>query len=417
MNLNILISYILAEIFMIIGLNYSLKKISNKNIILNAKFYIITILFVILLVLNNWYTYVNFRFFTATILVITYSKLVLNNKWRESIIYGSFYSITAVIIEILLSPLLALFVKDINVYNPNILLKTSFSIISTIILMIVFSNKKIKHIIEIIKKITYNKFNNLSIFIVLILLLNIIIFVRVIELKNIYMIIASTTCLTILICCLNIIIKDKYNLKIIKDKNNNLQNSFKAYKKTIEECREFKHNLKNDLIALRTTLNPEEKQVINDIISKYNKNYEWINDINSIPEGLQGIIYLKTKEAEKEKIQIIINTQEINYKLTNDFLNISNIVGIIIDNAIEATKKAKSKILLININEENNHFKIEVINKFINNIDCDKIGTKNYSTKEYKSGIGLNYINKIKHNKVKVDFKIISDLFISIINF
>ena len=188
MNLNILISYILAEIFMIIGLNYSLKKISNKNIILNAKFYIITILFVILLVLNNWYTYVNFRFFTATILVITYSKLVLNNKWRESIIYGSFYSITAVIIEILLSPLLALFVKDINVYNPNILLKTSFSIISTIILMIVFSNKKIKHIIEIIKKITYNKFNNLSIFIVLILLLNIIIFVRVIELKNIYMI-------------------------------------------------------------------------------------------------------------------------------------------------------------------------------------------------------------------------------------
>ena len=73
--------------------------------------------------------------------------------------------------------------------------------------------------------------------------------------------------------------------------------------------------------------------------------------------------------------------------------------------------------MLININEENNHFKIEVINKFINNIDCDKIGTKNYSTKEYKSGIGLNYINKIKHNKVKVDFKIISDLFISIINF
>lgn len=415
MNLNILISYILAEIFMIIGLNYSLKKISNKNIILNAKFYIITILFVILLVLNNWYTYVNFRFFTATILVITYSKLVLNNKWRESIIFGSIFCIAAAFIEILASPILTLFVNDPVTYNSNIVLKTSFSLVSTILLMTIFSFRRTNMLVHKIEILLKDDTNRLCTFLILVILLNVIIFVRFIEFGNIYLITASATCITIMICSLIITITDKYNIKIIKDKNLNLKNSFKAYKETIEECKEFKHNLKNDLIALKTTLSPNEKEIVNDIITKYNKNYEWINDINSIPEGLQGIIYLKTKEAEKKKIQVMINTKGENYNTSTDFLNISNIVGIILDNAIEATKNAKSKVIVINIEESKNHFKIEIINKFTNNIDLNLIGNKNYSTKEYKSGIGLNYIKKIKKNKIKVDFKIVSNLFISTI--
>ena len=70
-----------------------------------------------------------------------------------------------------------------------------------------------------------------------------------------------------------------------------------------------------------------------------------------------------------------------------------------------------SKIVLINVIEKEDFTTIEILNKYKNNINTEKIGNKNYSTKEYKSGLGLNFINKINKSNFKVDFKIINDLF------
>ena len=60
---------------------------------------------------------------------------------------------------------------------------------------------------------------------------------------------------------------------------------------------------------------------------------------------------------------------------------------------------------------------IQIINKFKSVLDLSRITEKNYSTKKKKSGIGLNYINKIKKNNINVDYQIINDLFYATVEY
>lgn len=208
-------------------------------------------------------------------------------------------------------------------------------------------------------------------------------------------------------------INDKYNIKILKEKNKNIKDSYEAYYKTIEECRIFKHNLKNTMYALKTKLPEKNQKEFDDLLQKQMKEFEWINNISVIPEGLQGLIYLKIKEAKNKKINIILNSENhINIK-NKDYFYLCETIGILIDNAIEASIKSNSHTVVIDIDENEKRLKIDIINIFNNKIDLNKISKKNYSTKEIKSGIGLYYISKINNNNIDVKYKIINNLFIS----
>ena len=118
-------------------------------------------------------------------------------------------------------------------------------------------------------------------------------------------------------------------------------------------------------------------------------------------------------EAKNKKIKVYINSQKKINTSDKDYLDLCNIVGILLDNAIEASEQTKNKIIEINITETKNEILIKISNNFVNKVDINKIGKKNYSTKELKSGIGLNYIKKVNNSKIKVKFFIINDIFIT----
>ena len=223
----------------------------------------------------------------------------------------------------------------------------------------------------------------------------------------------AVCCIVFIIISAHEIIKDKYNILTLKNLNNVLNSSIKAYSETIYSCRELKHNLKNDLFMLKSKTNIENQELINDLINKYNKNYDWISKIYEIPEGLQGLIYIKSKEAKQLNINII---SFIDNKLLidkKDYFNISEIIGILIDNAIEASKCSKTKNIIINIKNLEKAMEIKITNQFNNNIDLNKISELNYSTKERSSGIGLHYIKKRKKSNIKINYRIVNNLFIS----
>ena len=245
--------------------------------------------------------------------------------------------------------------------------------------------------------------------------LNIITIYRIYKSETVSLFILTLVNIVFILLILKIINIYNNNIIELKEKNTNLLNSFKAYAETINECRELKHNLKNDLFNIKCNLDSKNQEAINELIKKYNKNYQWINNIYDIPEGLQGIIYLKQKEAEEKKVNFLLNMKNkiiLNNKINMD---LNTILGILLDNAIEATEKMNNKIIVININEEKDKIYIEVINNFNNLIDTSKIGHKDYSTKERNSGIGLNYVSKIKNKNIKVDYIVINNIFKSII--
>lgn len=413
MNVKFFLENYIGELIMIIAVLYIYKSNYDKKFkptILN----IISILLITgLAIINNLYNPILIRGLIAVVIVLSSVSIIYKVSFKDSTLFSLEYSAISLIVEILTSILIMSFIKDVNSINTNISIKFIFSLCNVLIIYIVFKLKFIKKVLKKFDNYAKEKINMFNVIVLLLLLINGIAVVRVMDLGNIYFLNLSIILLFYAVFTVTTIVAEKNNIKLLEEKNNELHNSFDAYAKTIDEYRILKHNLKNDLYTLKAGLNDEEQNKINSIIKKYNKNCEWINRIDKVPKGLQGILYLKEKEAKENKIQLILNTKKEIETNDKDFMDICGIVTTLIDNAIDASKKAKSKVILVNITETKKNINIEIINKFINPVDCEKIGNKNYSTKEYKSGLGLNYIKNIKNNNIKVEFKIINNLFIS----
>lgn len=413
MNIIQLIIYFFLEMLITAIMLFCTGKMFDKKIKVNKQNILTFILITILLLINNLYNVVSLKAIIAMILFYISNKLIYKSSVKTTLLYVIIYTFISLVLEIILSPICLIKIKNIYVLNNKTILKIFFSIINGICLVFIFSNK---HILNIVNKIISSLskfFNFFNVSIIILFILNILIDTRALELKNFSIVIVSCVCTVFMIISIKIILIDKYNINILQERNKNIKDSYKAYEETIEECRILKHNLKNELYAMKSSLPHEYQDLLNKIIIKYNKNYEWINNIGDIPGGLQGLIYLKINEANQKKINIYINTDKSIKTNEKDYLDLCNIVGILLDNAIEASKLTKKRIIEINIKEDIDEINIKIINLFNNSIDTSKIGEKNYSTKEFKSGLGLNYIKKVKNSNINVNFKIINDVFIT----
>ena len=411
------IIFLILEIMMISTMVYCLNTI-EKKVCLNLKRIIICFVLMNLLVINNIYALNEIKLLISIIINILIVKTMFKINTKNSICYTGIYFVIEIIVELFLAVILSVF-KYNNLNELNLLyfykvLLCTFECTITITLF------KIRTINELIKKVNYafnNKIKVLRILAIIAILLNIIAVFLYNDLKDLNIIVLSISSIIFIIVCGYEMINDKYNILILKQLNTNLNSSINAYSETIDSCREFKHNLKNDLFALKSTLSKKEQEKINEIIQKYNNNYNWISNLSEIPEGLQGLIFIKKKEAKEKNIDIVCDIKNKIKIKEQDYFIICEIVGILLDNSIEASVNAKSKSIVINLKEEKNKMIIQIINKFKSVLDLSRITEKNYSTKKKKSGIGLNYINKIQKNNINVDYQVINDLFYATVEY
>ena len=191
-------------------------------------------------------------------------------------------------------------------------------------------------------------------------------------------------------------------------KNKYLNDNLINYQKTADNYRTLKHNLKNDLFIIARS--KDKEKAIRRTYEKYNQDEEWVNNIGSIPSGLQGIIFLKMEFAENNKVKFYMDNKIDFEKLdegTPLYLDTCEVIAICLDNAIEASIDTEEKLICMGLYNDDDCYTINITNSFNNFVDVDKLGEKNYSTKNRNSGIGLNYIaNLNKDIKIK---RIISD--------
>jgi len=208
--------------------------------------------------------------------------------------------------------------------------------------------------------------------------------------------------------------KQVYNNQLLELKNLYLEENLELIKNGLNDYRKCKHNVINDFIFIKTLCDTEAQPLIDKKMRKYYKDYQTLNEITSIPKGFQGLIYTKLKLINKYKIGLVLTSDTlIDYKSlgTKLYIDLCEVVSIALDNAIEATQEADEKAILFEIKETADALCIKIINTFENNVDLDKIGKLNYSTKNRESGIGLHYINKLNKN-IKVEKEIIHSLFV-----
>ena len=205
-----------------------------------------------------------------------------------------------------------------------------------------------------------------------------------------------------------------YNLKFVaKHENTELElaNTIiynQTLKKVNDGVRGFKHDMGNIVQAILGYI------AINDSegAKKYCQNLViGFNDINILSilspkviddPAIYGVVVNKILVARDKNLTLSldINTSVANINFPK--FELSRILGILLDNAIEAGEQTTDKKLILNMHHDyQRNVDVVVISNSIENtdIDVEKIFTKNYSTKQTPSGFGLYEVTKfLKRN-------------------
>ena len=208
------------------------------------------------------------------------------------------------------------------------------------------------------------------------------------------------------------------------DNYNSLLKYLEKYEKELDEKRKLIHNYKNQLIVINGYAdknNKKLKQYISEIIEEQKTITDngLMKNLDKLPKGLRGLIYYKFSQLDNSfKININVKNNinsfsSISSKMNNEILKI---IGILIDNAIEAASLVKQKQIDLEIFEENNIIKMNLINNCTNMVDKDKIIESGYSTKGKNRGYGLSIVNNIIKNNEKLEIDIISNNHMFIVN-
>lgn len=405
----------IVELYIIISLSKKLAKVERyekKQIGLMFLGIILASLTSILLDFLNL-AYLKTIFFTLIELIAI--KLILKQSFKNSIIIEIICYFLFVIAEILSASIsMALFKDDISIliakFPTNIIISLTTNFIAFIIIEIfniIFNKKKIK--VSGIEKMNIKNIIFLVSVTLIYVLPQMILFVF-----NKY----SYPVSFLLLNCVQFIIINVFTFYFLR-KDMDYQKSkedlitSEIHNKTligmIDGVRTLKHDYNNIIQSLNGYVVTKQYDKLEDHIKSLLKECNGINNISSIDPkifndpAIYGIVGSKYFLANEKGIPF-------EFDITTDIAGLdfpkpelSRILGILIDNAIEATTKSSNPFIRLQIRFDNRKCAdlIKIYNTYDTSIDINlqDIFKKGYSSKEVKSGIGLWEVKKlVKHN-------------------
>lgn len=198
------------------------------------------------------------------------------------------------------------------------------------------------------------------------------------------------------------LIKDEIHIKSLEESNKNLL-------EVSDNVRCFKHDFNNIMQAITGYIDVKDMNALEKYFNELMKDCNHINIMETLNvkvkdnPALYSILVSKYQKAKENNIEMNISIL-INLKVfTEKNYFVSRILGILLDNAIEASINSEEKIVNVTfINEFGTNTNIiEIENSYLEkNIDMKKIFDKNFTTKETSknSGLGLWKVSEIVKN-------------------
>lgn len=315
-------------------------------------------------------------FLEKPLIILFILLLLISTKLLKFNIYRLIFSSTI----FLTLNLLTTFLSNI-LFIPNI-----FSTIFLIILTIFIIKKNIKiHLSTFPKPLT-----------ILNILINLILILQHCNLKNM-----TTIHLVYILVISALSIYNLYLIILHKKKENELNN----LSLVCDSTRAFKHDFDNIMHSIGGYIKTNN---ITDLKKYYDKLIPECFCINNLHRfhsqlmqnpALYSIISDKYNLAEKNNIKMSLNISTNLNNLRIDDYSLTRIIGILLDNSIEASKECTSKIVNISFEENKNKQSIIIENTFQNkNITLKNIYEKEFTTKKNNSGLGLWEVKKILNN-------------------
>ena len=381
------------------------KTISNSKIKLTSIRSIALLLCVIALPITNYrveYTYLS----TVSIYLMTIFayKYILDIKLSKAFIADSILMIFMLVLDFIIAFLMSIFIPA-NSIRTTWYINILDNILMGIGLITVFRITKVKRVfINFIDKIEQRKYINIIIFlIVTVISMSGFLYLAFLNFKLNLAFTTNSMILVILFLLTVILIGERNNYDKLFSKYDNLFNYVRVFEDWIENEQLIRHEYKNQLAVLRCmTKEKEVKEKIDSIISNnINIDGEMIGQLKNLPSGgFKGLLYYKIAVARNSKVNIDVDVGSDVAKRLKKFNKeeleiLSKLIGIYCDNAIEAAKDTRKKIVLIEIYEYNKTVHIVISNTFNKKKDISRRYEKGVSTKGEGRGNGLYFANKL----------------------
>lgn len=199
-------------------------------------------------------------------------------------------------------------------------------------------------------------------------------------------------------------IMSKSNL--VQAENEHLMKNLHQYEDMVDRQRVDNHENKNQLLIIKNMIDKKDKDVIKyiDTVIKDKKEDDEVlyTRVMTIPSGgLQGIIYQKMLVMKDERILFSLDVSRDVRKIKLDSLSIDDnyrlckIIGVLLDNAIEASVDVKNKCIMISLYVDDDMLVVDISNRFNGMLDIDKLDDEGYTSKGDGHGYGLSLVKKI----------------------
>lgn len=402
---------------------FSYAKISdNYKFKLNIKNIIVLIVSGILITININANTGYSRALIGYLITVINCYIVFSDDLNLTIIKGTFCYLLVSISELILYVfLIATKMFNLEIIDRNLIVKFLFSIATVAIPYGLLSIKKIN---KVAKKLINNLNRPIITGIVFILCLLSVATISYEAINNLSTkkYIDSIFLLLFFLFLIYLIVYNKY--MVIKEvkKTEELLDMMSIYEKRIDEDRIIRHEMLNNLLALKSFKDKNSKdfdKTLDDFIMTCSNKSVGVKNIYKLPPGLKGIVYYKMNIASDKKINYNINiSKQVNIKLEKEnykeYVSLCKILGIIIDNAIEASEKTKDKLLIIDAYNEKDGIVIEVTNSCKEkDMDISSLYKKGYSSKGNNRGFGLHIARMLLKNSkyLKMEQECVNNLF------
>ena len=395
-----------------------------KNI--NLLNFIGVLLITLLTYYNTFYNYEFTKIIISFIEMFLIFKIFFKDSIKQTIFKTLLIYFLGFLIEMILGILMAYFEYNslIQIDN-NIIFKVLFSIL---MMLIMYLMSHISFINIIFNKI-YNmmmKLFNMTLLIILAVIVLVLLTYYLIITTDIYSILSIIFLIITLFILIFIAISQIIKTKIAIDKQEALLDFMKEYEVIIDKERIDRHEMVNNLLVLKGIKNKNSKsynKILDDILLTYQSN-KVTSGLYELPSGLKGLFYYKVYDMKNNNIETFIN---VSNKILKDLdklddkilTKVCKILGILLDNAKEAAKESKHKLVVIDLYKEKDNIIIYIENsmKNIKNLELYDLKIKGFSTKGNNRGYGLYLVDKLLNKNEKLDLvqEIKDDKFISIL--
>ncbi len=198
---------------------------------------------------------------------------------------------------------------------------------------------------------------------------------------------------------------NKRNLLKIKEVNKNLT-------EINDKVRCFRHDFNNIMQAIDAYIALDDMDSLQEYFNSVLKECNYVNVIdflnNRVMENpaISAILLNKYRFAEENNIKMNIEILVDLSKIKKKSYMISRVLGILLDNALEASIETEEKIINVQFIKDDikNIVLIKIENTYINKeIDLSQIYEKEYTTKPGNSGLGLWKIKDILKQHTDLD--------------